>query len=167
MIGHDKAEESSRERMVNALEQSELRYRQLVENASDIIFRADTGGYFTFVNPAALRLTGYPENEILGKQYTELISQDHREMAMRFFGRQYVKRIPTTYYEFPLVSKNGAIFWIGQSTQLMMDGETIVGFQSIARDITDRRRMEMDLRNSESHLRSLAGNHSGCSCGIR
>lgn len=155
MIGHEKTEASLREQMAKALEQSEARYRQLVENASDIIFRADEGGYFTFVNPAALRLTGYPENEILGKHYTELIRQDHRETAMKFFGRQYVKKIPTTYHEFPLVAKNGVTVWIGQNTQLIMDKETIVGFQSISRDITDRKLAQDTLQESEGRLQGL------------
>jgi PAS domain S-box-containing protein len=155
MTGHKTVEESLREQMEKALEESEARYRQLVENASDIIFRADEGGYFTFVNPAALRSTGYPENEILGKHYTELIRQDHRETAMKFFGRQYVKKIPTTYHEFPLVAKNGGTLWIGQNTQLIMDGETVVGFQSIARDISDRKLAQDTLRESEGRLQGL------------
>jgi PAS domain S-box-containing protein len=125
------------------------RYRQLVENANDIIFQANEGGFFTFVNPVALQLTGYTEKEILGKHYTELILPDYREKATRFYGRQFVKRLPVTYNEFPLVTKHGMTLWIGQNTQLLMDGETIVGFQSIARDITELKLMEEELRISE------------------
>ncbi|MEI6135647.1 MAG: PAS domain S-box protein, partial [Desulfomonile sp.] len=125
------------------------RYRQLVEYANDIIFQTNEGGFFTFVNPVALQLTGYTEKEILGKHYTELILPDYREKATRFYGRQFVKRLPVTYNEFPLVTKHDMTLWIGQNTQLLMDGETVVGFQSIARDITERKRMEEELRTSE------------------
>ncbi|MCX5863090.1 MAG: PAS domain S-box protein, partial [Deltaproteobacteria bacterium] len=134
------------------------RYRQLIENASDIIFQTNEGGSFTFVNPVALRLTGYPEKEILGKHYTELIRPDHREKAMRFYGRQFVKRLPVTYNEFPLVTKHGMTLWIGQNTQLIMDGETIVGFQSIARDITDRKVAEEALKAEKQRFQSLGEN---------
>ena len=97
------------------------RYRRLVENASDIIFQTDQGGFFTFVNPVVLRLTGYAENEILGKHFTELIHPDHREEVIRFYGRQFIKRLPVTYYEFPMVTKQGMTLWIGQSTQIVFD----------------------------------------------
>ena len=50
----------------DALRESEERYRQLVERANDIFFRADERGYFTYVNSVVLRLTGYTEKEILG-----------------------------------------------------------------------------------------------------
>ncbi|MFH0960208.1 MAG: PAS domain S-box protein [Pseudomonadota bacterium] len=138
-----------------ALSEIEERYRQIVENASDVIFQADVGGYFTFVNPVVLRLTSYTETEILGKHFTELIRPDHREEVKRFYGLQFVKRIPVTYNEFPVVTKHHMTLWIGQSTQLIMHGETIVGFQSIARDITDRKRAEEALQSSEERFRTL------------
>ncbi|MGC8604113.1 MAG: PAS domain-containing protein, partial [Desulfomonilaceae bacterium] len=103
------------------------RYRRLVENASDIIFQTDEGGFFTFVNPVVLRLTGYAENEILGKHFTELIRPDHREDVIRFYGRQFINRLPVTYYEFPMVTKHGMTLWIGQSTQIVLDRDTFVG----------------------------------------
>jgi two-component system sensor histidine kinase/response regulator len=131
------------------------RYRQLVENASDIIFQTDLGGSFTFVNPVVLRLTGYTEKEILGKHFTELIRPDHREEVMRFYGRQFVKRLPVTYYEFPMVTKQGMTLWIGQSTQIIMDGETFAGFQSIARDITERKQAEELLRRANQEQQRL------------
>lgn len=131
------------------------RYRQLVENASDIIFQADANGYFTFVNHVVLRLTGYAEKEILGKHFTDLIRADHREKIMRFYARQLVRRLPVTYNEFPMVTKQGTILWIGQSTQIIMDGETIVGVQSIARDITERKQAEEQLLRANQELQRL------------
>ena len=63
----------------DALSESEKRYRQLVERANDIIFRADDRGYFTYVNSVVLRLTGYTEKEILGRHFSKLVHPDYKE----------------------------------------------------------------------------------------
>jgi len=138
-----------------AVREIEERYRQLVENASDMIFQTDATGVFTLVNPVILRLSGYSKEEILGKNYTEMIRPDHREEVLRFYGLQYVKRIPVTYCEFPMITKHGMTVWLGQSTQLLMDGEAVRGFQSIARDITERKEAEDRLNRAYKLQRQL------------
>lgn len=139
----------------HACAQSENRYRQLVEQATDVIFRTDPAGYFTYVNPVALRISGYSEDELVGKLYLDFIDSAYREAALKHYTQQFVKRIPDTYYEYPALTKEGETVWLGQRTQLLMEGDRIVGFQSIARDITDRRRAEEALKESEERYRRL------------
>lgn len=133
----------------------EKRYRQLVENASDMIFQTDAKGTFTLINPGALRSTGYSETEIIGKQYLDLIRPDYREKVARFYGLQFVKKMPVTYSEFPLMTKHGMTLWLWQSTQLIMDGEDIIGFQCIARDVTERKEAEDRLNRAYRLQRQL------------
>jgi diguanylate cyclase (GGDEF)-like protein/PAS domain S-box-containing protein len=136
---------TERKKTEEALRESNERYRTLVENASDIVFRTDDGGRFTFVNPAGLRISGYEEEELMGKHYPTLICPDMRDDAMKFFGRQFVERIQNTYSEYPIIAKGNREVWLGQNTQLIMEEERVVGFQSVARDITDRKRMEAEI----------------------
>jgi two-component system, sensor histidine kinase and response regulator len=144
-----------RKQVEETLREREERYRRLVENAGDIIYQTDSNGFFTMVNPVGLTITGYSEQEVIGRHYLELILPEFRDQAMRFYGRQSVKRIPDTYYEYPVLTKKGEIVWLGQRTQLMMENDCIVGFQSIARDITDRKRAEEELKESEERYRRL------------
>ncbi|MCK9390379.1 MAG: PAS domain S-box protein [Syntrophales bacterium] len=132
-------------RLEKALQKSEKEYRTLVDNASDIIFRTNATGLFTFVNPAALRITGYEEKEIIGKPYSTLIRPDMQEETIKFFSRQFVKKIKNTQLEYPILTKDGHEVWLEQSTQLIsLDGH-VVSFQAIARDIGDRKRMEAEI----------------------
>jgi diguanylate cyclase (GGDEF)-like protein/PAS domain S-box-containing protein len=146
---------TNRRKTEEALHKSEERYRQLVENASDIVFTTDSAGRVAFVNPAVIRITGYEEEEVIGKQYTILIRPDMRDEAMKFFGRQFVKGIQNTYSEYPTLTKNGQEVWFGQNTQLIWENGNVTGFQVVARDITDRKRIEKELRDSEERYRRI------------
>jgi len=116
-----------------------------VENASDIVFRTDDSGHFIFINPAGLRITGYKEEELIGTHYPALIGPEMVEETLKFFGRQFVKMIPNTYFEYPIIAKDGHEIWLGQNTQLLVEDGRVVGFQAVARDITDRKRMEAEI----------------------
>ena len=148
--------EADRKRSEEALRESEERYRSLVENASDTVFKTDNTGRFTFVNPAALRITGYKEEEIIGKYYPTFIRSDMRDDAIKFFGRQFVKGIQNTYSEYPILTKEGHEVWFGQNTQLIVEDGHVIGFQAVARDITKRKEVEALLRKSENRYRELS-----------
>ncbi|NPU86584.1 MAG: PAS domain S-box protein [Syntrophaceae bacterium] len=136
---------TEQKRIEKTLQKREEEYRTLVENASDIIFRADITGVFTFVNPVTLRITGYEEAEVIGKKYLTFIRPDMRDETMKFFGRQFVKGIQETFLEYPILTKEGHEVWLGQKTKLLMVDGHVVGFQAVARDIGDRKRMEAEI----------------------
>ena len=139
-----------------ALSKSEESYRFLVENANDIIYKADSTGHFTFFNPIAVKATKYSEQELTGKHFTKLMRQDYRKKAERFYVLQIVKKIPSTYYEFPMITKDGEEVWLGQQVQLIIEADQVIGVHAIARDITGRKRAEKALRESRKKLRFLS-----------
>jgi diguanylate cyclase (GGDEF)-like protein/PAS domain S-box-containing protein len=155
IAGHKQAE-SQRETALKALRESEERYRALVENASDMVFRTDDNGYLTFVNASTIRLTGYGEKDIIGKHYQEFIHSDLRDEAIRFFGVQFVKGLPNTYSEYPMITKDGREVWLGQNTQLIVEDGKVTGFQAVSRDITERKWLEKEVRDSEERYRELS-----------
>jgi extracellular factor (EF) 3-hydroxypalmitic acid methyl ester biosynthesis protein len=155
-IADHKQAEFQREAALEALRESEERYRALVENASDMVFRTDHNGYFTFVNASTILITGYEEKELIGKHYPTFIHSDWRDEAVRFFGIQFVKRLQNTYSECPIITKGGHEVWIGQNTQLIVEDGKVTGFQAVSRDITERKRLEKEVRDSEERYRELS-----------
>jgi two-component system sensor histidine kinase/response regulator len=131
-----------------ALRESQERYRHIIENANEIIYRADHSGRFTYVNPAAMRITGFEEEELLGRNYLDLIDPDYRDVAMRFYEHQFRTLAPSTYFEFPMITKSGARIWMGQNVLTVLDGNRVVGYEAIARDITQRKGSEEELERA-------------------
>ena len=138
-----------------ALRESQFRYRTLVESADDIIYTADLSGHFLYANPVALKMTGFTEQEIVGRKYLDLIRSDARPAAEAFYKGQVRTHTESTYYEFPIVTKQGAEIWLGQQVQLVLQNDRIVGVQAVARDVTARRNAEEALRASEQRLQTV------------
>jgi two-component system sensor histidine kinase/response regulator len=136
---------SERKRAQEDLRETRERYRQLVENANDIIYRCDAYGHFTYVNPTVRKILGYTEPELIGKHFLELVVPEHREVAEAFYKIQFQTKMPNTYYEFPVLAKNRKVVWMGQNVQTVVTGEWILGFQAVARDVSERKQMETEL----------------------
>jgi len=136
---------TDRRRAQEELRETRERYRQLVENASDIIYRCDAHGHFTYVNPTVRKVLGYTEPELIGKHYLDLVAPDHREVVEAFYVLQFRTKTSNTYYEFPVLAKDRTVVWMGQNVQTIRTGEWILGFQAVARDISERKRMEIEL----------------------
>lgn len=142
----------------NKLIQSEAKYRTIIEKATDIIFKANREGRFTFVNDVAERITGYPKEELLNMGYSELIREDYRERAAEFYTNQVLSNTPTTYYEFPIVTKRGKEIWIGQSVQARQVNNVTVELTALAMDISEKKNAEQNLKVQEEKYRNIIAN---------
>ncbi len=136
------------------LQHSETRYRELIENAGDIIYRIDTRGQFTYMNSVITKVLGYEGDEMVGKVYLELIRPDYHAEARAFYSKQLREGIMTTYLEFPALHKAGTEVWLGQNVQLVFEEGKLIGCQAVARDITERKRMEEALVQQAEELSS-------------
>lgn len=155
VVTKQKQLEEEHKRAEDRLRESAERYRHLVENANDIIYATDANGRFTVVNRSGLQVSGYSEEEIIGKHYLDPILPKYRDEVEAVYNSQFVNRIPYTYHEFPIMTKQGQIRWLGQNTHLLTEGETVLGFQSISRDITELKKAQIALQENEAMLRVI------------
>ncbi len=134
------------------------RYQLLVEAANDIIFEIDSEGFFTYLNPAALKISGYKKKEILGKVFLKVIRPDWRARTVEFYMNQMSNSIASTYFEFPGITATGEEIWIAQKVQLLEDEKGIIGLMAVGRDITEFKLADEALRRSEEKYRGIIQN---------
>ncbi|HCY75120.1 MAG TPA: hypothetical protein DHV28_04310 [Ignavibacteriales bacterium] len=145
---------TERKQAEEALQESEKRYRQVIENASDIIFTTDLKGNILFGNNAALNISGYSLEEFTKLNYLNLALPEFKRKIQFFYLRQFKNKLPTSRLDFPLKNKFGDIVWLGLNSNLIFENDKIIGFHIVGRDITERK-LSMDaLHTSEAKFRS-------------
>ena len=133
----------------DSLRESEIKYRDLVENANSIILKLDTEGNITFFNEFAEQFFGYDEEEILGKNavgtilpLTDTAGDDLTVMLNKILSNpeKYARN------ENESIRRNGDRVWVSWANKPLFDaGEKFIGLLAIGTDITDRRWAEMQL----------------------
>ncbi len=135
-------------------------YLKFIEKANDIIYETDANGQFTFVNRVTEKITGFARKNLIGRHYLDFVSPDYRDEAARFYGKQFVYKIRNTYLELPLIGRTGEKLWLGQHVQLLVRGNKATGFQAIARDITQQKQIEEDLKKYQEQLETIVENRT-------
>lgn len=136
-----------------ALKVSESRFRDLFENANDLIYTHDLNGNFTSLNRAGEIITGYTREEALTKNIAQVVAPEFLSKARTMTARKLEGQIPGTY-EIEIIAKNGERVVLEISTRLIVVDGLPVGVQGIGRDITQRRKAEISLHNALSLLSS-------------
>ncbi|WP_165930044.1 PAS domain S-box protein [Flavobacterium caseinilyticum] len=120
-------------------------YKDLVENAVDLIFELDTYGKFTFVNNFSINTLGYSENEFLSRYFSEFIRTDYSDKINDFYLNLVTNNENFPATEIPLLKKNGEALWISQKVIIRKNElGKIVGYSGIARDITKFKDIEVE-----------------------
>ncbi len=138
------------------LRKSREQYRSLVDNLSEVIFQTDAKGRWTFLNPSWPEITGFPVEESLGRSYLTYVYPDDRERNIAVL-KPLVER-ETTYCRFEVryLRKDGGYRWIEVRTRLVIDERgVIIGSSGTLTDISERRKAEEALRESEENLRTI------------
>ncbi|NPU83957.1 MAG: PAS domain S-box protein [Syntrophaceae bacterium] len=147
---------SGLKRAEKALKESEGKYRALMESTSAGIYLIQDN-MFIYVNPAFEAITGYTLPELAGIPFWDFIHPDFRELVKGRGTRRQGGTEPPERYEFKIIVKSGDVKWIELSAATidLTSKPTIMGSMF---DITDRKRAEKDLMESEKRFRALCEN---------
>ncbi|MGB8510885.1 MAG: PAS domain S-box protein, partial [Pyrinomonadaceae bacterium] len=119
--------------------QSEERYRELFENANDIVYTHDLAGRFTSLNKTGERIIGYRRDEAMRLNIAHVIAPEDVDRARAMIARKATQEVATVY-ELTAIAKDGRRVPLEISTRLLYRDGQAVGVQGIARDISERRR---------------------------
>jgi PAS domain S-box-containing protein len=139
---------TERKRAEEALRESEERYRELVENAHDIIYEHDLQGNYTSTNKAGEQITGYSREETCQLNLTQTVAPGYIEKAREMLRRK-LDGETITAYEVETIAKDGSRISLEVNSSLVFHNGVPVGVQGIARDVTERKRLEEQLRQSQ------------------
>jgi len=145
VIAYDVTEQVATQQARDA---SERRYRDIFENAIDIIFTADLDLRITGANAAAEALTGFKREDMVGRSVFKLVPREERGRLSATL-RHLIDDGRVVFFELSVVTSTGERRDLEVSASLVRDGHTPIGIQGIARDLTDRRQLQAQLRQSQ------------------
>ena len=136
------------------LEESEEKYRTIVESIEEGYYEVDTAGNFTFFNSPVCRMLGYSRDELLGMNNRECMDKENANKTFLTFNSVYTTGTPSKAYESEFIKKDGSRLSVETSITLMRDrNHKPIGFRGIFRDLTERKAAEKEKERLETRLR--------------
>ncbi len=154
---------TARKRAIEAILESEEKFKFLAENMADIVWTLDMDFNATYVSPSIEKVLGFTPEERKRQKFEEVVTPESLEQIMAMFLEEL------QYYEMPdadlyrsitidveYYHKNGSIVWMENSVRAIRNQTgLIIGMYGSSRDITDRKKAEKALLESEEKYRSL------------
>lgn len=140
------------------LAQSEKRYRNLVETSQDIIWSVDAQGQFTFVNQAVQHIYGYKPSEMIGRRFTDFQTKEQAQQDWSIHQRILAGELHCQYETVHLRKDGTPVHLSFNAIACRDDQGNVIGTTGTAHDITECKRIEAQLRESEQMFRQLAEN---------
>ncbi|MFC1558191.1 PAS domain S-box protein [candidate division KSB1 bacterium] len=146
---------SGRKKAQTALTKSEESLQDFLDNANDLIQSIAPDGRFLFVNKVWRKVLGYTENELSRLTISDIIHPDSRSKCLKIFKRvisgEKIGRVEAKF-----ISKNGKVIIVEGDVNCRFENGEPVATRGIFRDITDRKKAEKEIRESETKYRELA-----------
>jgi len=137
----------------------EEKYRSILENIQEGYFEVDLSGNFTFFNDAVCRVLGYSREELMGMNNRQYTDEESVKRVFQAYNQVYRTGVPLKEFGWDITTKNGQHRYIEGSISLLKDSANkIIGFRGITHDVTERRKAQDALRQSEEKYRNILEN---------
>ncbi|MGH9764127.1 MAG: PAS domain S-box protein, partial [Blastocatellia bacterium] len=149
---------TERKRSEQALQKSEALFRAMFENATVGVCLTSTDGRFLSVNRTFSDVLGYGKEELEQKYFDDITHYEDRQIGDAFLGEAGAAPAGSVHFEKRYLHKDGRVIWAYVSTALLESPTGDQYFITHVQDITERKKSENDLRNSEERFRQLVEN---------
>lgn len=154
---------TERKRAEEALQESETKYRFLTEKMNDVVWTLDMDLNTTYVSPSVTKMLGYTPGERMKQSVTEQLTPESLNYVMHALSVELERDINDGVdpdrrmtVEMECYHKNGSTIWMEAVVSAIRDEKgKIIGIHGVSRDVTERRKAEEALRNSEEKLRVM------------
>jgi len=143
-------------RAEDALRESEERYRNILSNIEDGYYEIDISGNFNFFNNSLCKILGYPKEEIMGMNNRVYMDKETARRVYHAYNQVFTTGEPLKGFGYKIIRKDGIERFVESHVSLLTNakGERI-GFRGIARDMSERKQAEENLKESEEKYRLL------------
>lgn len=135
------------------LKESEARYRELFENASDFIWTSDVKGRLLAINNSGLDIFGCTRYEIIGTHFSKWFTPESIKAIQEYLEKQISGEVVEQPINVEAVSKNGGHRWLEIGARAIKEGDSITGIHGIGRDITEKKILEQRLKKYHEKLK--------------
>jgi len=149
-----------RKQAEQALRESELKYRTILESIEDGYYEVDLAGNITFFNDSLCRIFGYAREELRGVNYRRLTTEANAGEVYRVFNRIFLTGTSDRGFDWEIIRPDGTTRHIEASVSRRVDEDgKPIGFRGIVRDISEKRRLEAQLQRAQKMeaIGTLAG----------
>jgi PAS domain S-box-containing protein len=146
--------ECQRKAAIEAMLQSEEKYRTILENIEDGYYEVDLAGNYTFFNNSLCRIHGYTREELMGMNYRQYTEKEYSKKLFETYHEVYRTGQPGKGFGWQIIRKDGTKRYIEASVTLQKDSSgKPIGFRGITRDVTERRMAEFQREAAFNKLR--------------
>jgi PAS domain S-box-containing protein len=150
------ADITTRKQTEDALQESEVKYRELVESIHDVIYETDMKGVLTYISPVIRDILEYEPSEVIGKNFIGFVHPDDQDLLRSRFMDIFSLKGQSVDYR--IMSKTGSIRWVRTHSIPVIRNGIYIGVRGALVDISDRKIAEAALKESEEFNRGLVEN---------
>lgn len=135
---------TERKQTQEALQESETKFRNLVESINEVIYEIDKRGQITYISPAIESIVGYKPQELIGRPFRKLVHQEDLSRLIERFKKILSGHFKPNEYRF--VAKSGEIHWVRASSRPIYKEDNVIGIRGVLVDITESKQLQMQLQ---------------------